>query len=540
MTDSAPGGDNPFDPALLAKVRAEALERGLDLYTYLRTQDYPQPVMFGLLKADSGDVRKTLDEAAARTRKAKANGAPKHSQADDESKIVRLPAADKRDAKPKHAPNPKGAPEPTDDRIADVFAEEHRNDLRYVAAWGKWFEWRGGCWREEKTLRAFHLIRETCRAQGIERASMAKMVGAVQTLARADRRLAATIEQWDADPMLLNTPDGVIDLKTGDLRPHRPSDYMTMITAVGPRGDCPKWKAFLHRVSGGDEALIAYLQRVAGYCLTGLTSEQAMFFGYGVGANGKGTFLHTIGSVLGDYCKTAAIETFTESKSDRHPTELARLHGARLVVATETEKGRHWAEARIKMLTGGDVVTAHFMRMDDFEYTPRYKLFFSGNHKPGLRSVGEAMRRRVNMIPFDVVIPKGERDVHLEAKLRDEWPGILQWMIDGCLDWQERELAPPEAVTTATDEYFTAQDSFSLWVEDRCERDPTAWTKTTELFASWKDWAEKAGVRYGTMAEFGETLTKEGFIWRHTGIGNGYRGLRVRQDLPPPYWQDAE
>ena len=181
---------------------------------------------------------------------------------------------------------------------------------------------------------------------------------------------------------------------------------MTMITTVGPSGDCPKWLAFLHRITGGDIDLIAYLQRVAGYCLTGDTGEQAMFFGYGVGANGKGVFLHTIGWVLGDYCKTAAIETFTETKSDRHPTELARLRGARLVTATETESGRNWAESRIKMLTGGDVVTAHFMRQDDFEYLPQFKLFLSGNHKPGLRSVGEAMRRRVNMIPFAVVIPK--------------------------------------------------------------------------------------------------------------------------------------
>ena len=148
-----------------------------------------------------------------------------------------------------------------------------------------------------------------------------------------------------------------------------------------------------------------------------------MFFGYGVGANGKGVFLHAIGRVLGDYCKTAAIETFTETKSDRHPTELARLHSARLVTATETESGRNWAEARIKMLTGGDVVTAHFMRQDDFEYTPKFKLFFSGNHKPGLRSVGEAMRRRVNMIPFDVIIPKDERDPYLGDKLEDECPG---------------------------------------------------------------------------------------------------------------------
>jgi putative DNA primase/helicase len=426
---------------------------------------------------------------------------------------------------------------PVDDHIADFFAEEHRSDLRYVAAWGKWFEWDGKLWREDRTLRAFDLVRKTCRTLGVERASMWKMVNAVQALARADRRLAATIEQWNADPMLLNTPDGVVDLTAGQLRRHRPSDYMTMITTVGPRGDCPKWKAFLHRITNGDPDLIAYLQRVAGYCLTADTGEQAMFFGYGVGANGKGVFLHAVGRVLGDYCKTAAIETFTESKSDRHPTELARLHSARLVTATETESGRNWAEARIKMLTGGDVVTAHFMRQDDFEYTPKFKLFFSGNHKPGLRSVGEAMRRRVNMIPFDVVIPKDERDPHLGDKLEDEGPGILTWMIEGCLDWQERGLAPPDAVTNATDAYFTAQDSFTIWIDECCERDSNAWTATTPLFGSWKAWAERAGVRYGDIKSFGEAMETAHFVWKRKASGKGYEGLRLMVEMAP-HWQE--
>jgi putative DNA primase/helicase len=367
---------------------------------------------------------------------------------------------------------------------------------------------------------------------------MAKKVSSVHTLARTDRRLAATIEQWDTDPMLLNTPDGVVDLRTGDLRPHRPHDYMTMIAKVGPRGDCPKWLAFLHRITGGDLALIAYLQRVAGYCLTGNTGEQAMFFAYGVGANGKGVFLHTIGWVLGEYCKTAAIETFTESKTDRHPTELARLRGARLVTATETESGRNWAEARIKMLTGGDVVTAHFMRQDDFEYLPQFKLFLSGNHKPGLRSVGEAMRRRVNMILFDIVIPKSERDPYLGEKLEAEGPGILQWMIDGCLDWQEQGgLNPPEAVTKATDDYFTAQDSFTVWIDECCERDVNAWTATTPLFTSWKTWAERAGVRFGDIKSFSEQMEKAGFVWKRKNKSKGYEGLRLMIEAAP-HWQE--
>jgi putative DNA primase/helicase len=446
-------------------------------------------------------------------------------------------SADAADVTPITSKKKRGAG-PVDDAIADAFAEEHRNDLRYVAKWGKWFEWRNGCWREENTLKVFNLIRKTCKARGIERASMSNMVAAVHMLVRADRRIAATVEQWDADPMLLNTPGGVVNLKTGETRRHRPDDYMTKITAVAPRGDCPKWKAFLRRIMRGDAELIAYLRRVCGYSLTGDTGEQAMFFGYGTGANGKGVLLQTISRIMLDYAKTAAIETFTESKTDRHPTELARLHNARLVTATETEKGRNWAESRIKMLTGGDTVTAHFMRQNDFQYVPLFKLFFSGNHKPGVRSVGEAMRRRLNMIPFEVIIPKGERDPHFVDSLKDEWPGILQWMIEGGFDWQKQGLAPPLAVTEATDAYFETQDSFSQWIEDRCERNPNTWTMTSALFASWKDWADKAGVHHGDIKGFGEAMEAAGFHFRRRAPGAGYDGLRVAVEPAPPHWQD--
>jgi putative DNA primase/helicase len=442
-------------------------------------------------------------------------------------------------------PTVEGLPFSSDEALALRFAENHAGSLRYVAGWNRWLSWTGVHWRADDTLAVWDRVRAQCREAANGRSkktakeiTSAKTISAVERLARSDRRLAATIDQWDREPLLLNTPDGVVDLRDGRIRPHRPEDYMTKITAVGPRGEYPKWKAFLSRITNGDAALIAYLQRIAGYCLTGDTGEQAMFFAYGVGANGKGVFLQTLGRVLGDYCKTAAIETFTESKTDRHPTELARLHSARLVTATETESGRNWAESRIKMLTGGDTVAAHFMRQDDFEYVPIFKLFFSGNHKPGLRSVGEAMQRRVNMIPFAVIIPLGERNPHFGDRLRDEWAGILQWMVDGCLDWQERGLAPPEAVTKATEAYFVAQNSFSFWVEECCERDPNAWTKTTDLFASWKAWAEKAGVRCGDIKGFAEAMEAEGFLWKHSKMGNGYMGVRIACEPPPRGWHD--
>jgi putative DNA primase/helicase len=224
------------------------------------------------------------------------------------------------------------------------------------------------------------------------------------------------------------------------MRGHRPEDHLTKITAVAPSGDCPLWLAFLDRIFGGNTELIGYVQRMLGYSLTGSTREQAMFFGYGTGGNGKSVLIDTVAGILDDYHTTAPIETFAATSGDRHPTELARLGGARLVTAVETEEGRRWAETRIKTLTGGDRIAARFMRQDFFEFKPQFKLFIVGNHQPLLRTVDEAIRRRFNMVPFEVTIPVDERDGTLGGRLKSEWPGILQWMINGCGYWQEKGL----------------------------------------------------------------------------------------------------
>ena len=246
-------------------------------------------------------------------------------------------------------------------------------------------------------------------------------------------------------------------------------------------------------MTDGKPELAEYLQRIAGYSLTGSTQEHAMFFLYGLGANGKTTFLNAITQAAGDYHRTAPIETFTASSIDRHPTDLAGLRGARLVTAVETEEGRRWAESRIKLLTGGDKIAARFMRQDFFEYIPQFKLIIAGNHKPTLRAVDEAIRRRLNLIPFTVTIPPDERDENLPEKLKAELPGILSWMIEGCVSWQERGLAPPSIVSDATAAYLEAEDAISAWIEEAGERDPNAWEKSNDLFASWKMWAEKTG-----------------------------------------------
>jgi len=237
--------------------------------------------------------------------------------------------------------------------------------------------------------------------------------------------------------------------------------------------------------------------------------------------------IDTVAGILGDYHGAAPIETFTVSATERHPTELAALRGARLVTAIETEEGRRWAESRIKALTGGDTIAARFMRQDFFEFKPQFKLVIAGNHKPGLRSVDEAIRRRFNLIPFGTTIPPEERDPDLTEKLRLEWPGILAWMIDGCLQWQERGLDPPKAVTDATTAYLDAEDAMGAWLQECCAVNAHHSDTSAALYASWKTWAECAGEKPGSQKRFAQTLEARGFAPRRTKSERRYEGLML-------------
>jgi putative DNA primase/helicase len=425
--------------------------------------------------------------------------------------------------------------------IADCFAEQHKNELRYVAKWGQWLRYDGTRWREEQTLKTFDMARRLCKELTLEinskseikKVRSSKTVAAVIQLARADRRLAATFDQWDADPMVLNTPDGVVDLKTGDLKPHKPEDYMTKTTAIGPKkGECQLWTEFLKNFTCGAEDIQSYLKRLCGYSLTGDTSEEALFFLFGIGGNGKGVFIHTIAGIMHEYHRTAPMEVFIASSMDRHPTELAMLHGARLVTATETEEGKRWDEPRIEALTGRDPISARFMRQDFFEFVPQFKLAISGNHRPGLRTVDEAIRRRMNLIKCAARIPKDKIDTKLAEKLKAEWPGILKWMIDGCIEWQKNGLKPPAGVTAATDEYFETEDVFGGWLEECCVLGPNQTATSIELWGSWQTWAGRANEFIGVQKRFTQKLEDHGFKRDrvHDAEGKqqrGFRGLAV-------------
>ncbi|MDZ7711023.1 MAG: phage/plasmid primase, P4 family [Roseovarius sp.] len=209
---------------------------------------------------------------------------------------------------------------------------------------------------------------------------------------------------------------------------------------------------------------------------------------------------------------------------------MAGLRGARVVTSIETEQGSRWAESKLKALTGGDKITARFMRQDFFEFIPQFKLLIVGNHKPSIRNVDEAMKRRLHMVPFTVTIPAAKRDKRLPDRLLAERNGILAWALQGCLEWQKQGLRPPPAVMAATEDYFEAEDALGRWLEECCETGPSYWAGSTELFNSWKAWAEANGEYAGSMKRLSETLSTRGFEKFKTTTTRGFRGIGLRDN----------
>ena len=431
----------------------------------------------------------------------------------------------------------------TEDHAARIFAERHAGKLLYCHSSGSWHVWTGAAWVPNRVGLAFQWARTICRELGESQKPGARVTAGktstaagVERFCQSDSAFAVTADVWDCDPWLLGTPGGTVDLRSGILRPADPSDHITKLTSVTPAStlDCPCWLAFLDQATRSDAGLIRFLQQWCGYSLTGSTREHALVFVYGPGGNGKSVFLNVLTGILGEYAKVAAMDTFTASTGDKHPTDMAMLRGARLVTASETEEDRAWAEARIKQLTGGDPVTARFMRQDFFTFVPSFKLTIVGNHQPMLRNVDDAARRRFSMVPF-VHKPKAP-DKDLEEKLRKEWPSILSWMIEGCLDWQMNGLVRPKSVIAATEMYFSEQDLMGQWLNEECDvrtDDPNIWDRTTNLFAAWTSYARTAGDVPGTLKSFGPAMRRHGLLPHRSNSARGFKGVRLKYQPEP-------
>jgi putative DNA primase/helicase len=431
----------------------------------------------------------------------------------------------------------------SEDMLAERFAEQHARAWRYVKPWGSWFEWREDGWYKDDTAKIDHLAVLLTRqaiywkeAQQLttdqkRRINCKRTAGAVRDIALTHRRIAATVDQWDTNTMLLGVPGGVVDLRTGKLQVARPEDYVTKRAKVAPaEGDAPIWRSFLETVTGEDGELIAFLQRFGGYSLTGETREQCLAFLYGTGQNGKGVFITTLSRILGDYAVSSDADVFMESDHQRHPTEMARLRGARLVYVDETDGSKRWNEKRIKRVTGGGRIEAHFMRQDDFEFDPQFKLLIAGNHKPQLRGVGKAIQRRIHLVPFTVTIPDHQRDDKLVQKLEAEYPQILHWLVQGCLAWQEQGLRAPEKVAEATSRYIEGEDVIGEWLEERTEQSGSC--ERPAAYKNYKSWAEGRGERSWSTKAFWGALEERGFQLRRTKTGRYIDNLSLRLEAP--------
>lgn len=429
------------------------------------------------------------------------------------------------------------APENSDEALALEYVALESYRRRWVEPRGRWYIDDGCVWREDDSLATKDSVREFLRQKSIIFESNKKLSNElaskkksdiVENLVRSDRRMAGSCDQWDTDDIVLNTPGGVFSLKEEWTRPARPDDYMTKITAVAPGGKCPRWDWHLDEITGGDEEYQSFLQVAFGLSATGLCKEHAVFYGFGPGGNGKSVTFGTVGGALGSYHRAVPAETFTASSRERHPTDLANLQGARFVTVPEIEEGRRLDEARLKLVSGGDMMSARRMRRDFEEFRPKCKIWMTGNHKPPLRSVDEAIKRRLFLLPFEVVIPKERRDPDLAQKLKEEWPGILAWIIEGARRYHRDGLVIPHIVRAATESYFAAEDMLSMWLDERCERDPDGWEKSERLFASWTEWATAAGETVGLMKSFSQKIEMKGFKPARKKIGRGFAGVRLK------------
>ncbi len=429
----------------------------------------------------------------------------------------------------------------TDMGNAERFAAQHGQDVRFCHTRGKWLLWDGTRWAPDQTEEVVRKAKRTVRAiyteasqshDKSERKKIAKYatssesnqkIKAMLSLAESEEGIPVTTEQLDADPMLFNCLNGTIGLKTGEFLPHNRRHLITKIAPVryDPDATCPTWLGFLDRIMAGNQNLIAFIQRAVGYSLTGEIVEQILMLLFGIGANGKTTFIEAIRSALGDYAQQTDFNTFLLQKHDTIRNDLARLKGARLVSAVEVDSGKRLAEVLVKQVTGGDTVTARFLHKEYFEFRPEFKIWLAGNHKPEIRGTDHAIWRRIRLIPFNVTIPDDEQDKELPAKLREELPGILKWAVAGCLEWQRRGLGVPEEVWAATDEYKSEMDILSGFLTDRCLVNDRLKTKAKDLYQEYLQWCGENGEKEVAQRTFGIRLSERG-LKRKRGTGGVY------------------
>lgn len=428
-------------------------------------------------------------------------------------------------------PEPIEAPALSDDALGLEFAA--RAEKFCWTPGSGWMVDDGLVWARDVTMQRYDLARHVCRAATTQcdndgekkRLASARTVNATLTMAQGDPRLIVPTAAWDADPMELNTPHGIVDLRTGHLRA-RKREYVTQMTRVGPTaGACPTWFKFLDDVFCGDLDLIEFMQRTLGYWMTGDRREQVIHFFYGLGANGKSVLTEFVQWLVGSYILKLPANVLMQSKIDRHPTELAQLRGKRLAVSSELDENSYFNESLIKELTGDDTLTARFMRGDFFEFAMTQKHCIVGNFKPRLRGGDPAMARRMLLVPFNASFKGAQRDPLMLEKLKAEAPAILAWIIEGAMKWHMDGLAVPAIVRDASAEYMGDHDDLALWIEACCVMGDEA--KASDLYSSFSWWKKARGEHAPSQTSWGSRLTTVKGIGKRKSSGVVYTGIHL-------------
>jgi putative DNA primase/helicase len=438
----------------------------------------------------------------------------------------------------------------TDTSNAAAFVADHGPILRYCYCWKTWLVWTGTHWQRDVSGKVMRLAKQTVKnlAQRITtmddekqiaelfahiKASLstAKLKAMIEN-AQSEQGIAVQPDQLDADPWVVNVANGTLNLKTGELQPHQQQDLLTKCLSIpyDAEARCPQFIAFLEKAMGGDATLIVFLQRALGYSLTGSTREQCFFLLHGPTKTGKSTFINIAKAALGPYATQAETSTFLHKDRETVRNDLADLAGMRLVSAIETDEGKRLAEALIKQLTGGtDTVKARFLFEEYFEFRPQFKVFLATNHLPKITAQDDAIWERVHRVPFVVQIPKDERDKQLEDKLREELPGILAWMVRGCLAWQrDNDLLVPAAVTASTQQYREEMDDVGRFLTEVCLLDKDHYkVQASTLLKAYHQWCGQTTM---TGKAFAKQLTDKGYTAKHSNTGTLWYGIGLPSD----------
>lgn len=431
----------------------------------------------------------------------------------------------------------------TDAGNAETMADLFGNTLRYDHRRRSWLIWKGHRWERDKSGEIDRLALESVRTKEKKAAELTDQdkrtkslkwalasesqsrLSALVNIARSIYPIATAGDSWDKDNWVIGCLNGVVDMHTGELRPGRPDDLITLSTKINynPQAQAPRFIQFLKEVFDNDSELIEFVQRAVGYSLTGEIVEHVMFLCWGKGANGKSTLLNAIRAAIGEYSANTPFSTFELNQSSQ-TNDIAALEGRRFVTASETSEAKRLNEARVKAISGGDPVTARYLFGEYFTYQPTYKVWLAMNHKPVITGTDDGIWRRIRLIPFTVSF-KGREDKALAHTLETELEGILTWAVQGALKWQADGLTEPQAVTVATDEYRQESDILAGFLEDCTTEQAGAEIKAGNLYKAYQEWCKENGMKELNNTVFGRQMKERGFkVLKRSGY-NWYQGL---------------